>query len=208
MFDSTARNQVLPSPDLVASTRYYPHRTSLPQPWVLLRILPKPTSRNDAPRRCNMTARPPKATQKSLQIEPGGFRIPFLMIFAQTSILNDSTMNFMVFQVRGVPRTTQKPPKLTPGIILKLCIEKSPSKAPFVSKSDVPGPPKWPSKSLKNRPWTSKGLPGDPKVPQSSPKHLQGLKNNAKSCSKHSQYAKTNHQSPATSHRLPVTSHH
>jgi hypothetical protein len=65
-------------------------------------------------------------------------------------ILNDSTMNFMVFQVLGLPRTTRNPPKPSPGIILKLCIAMTPSKIEFLMEKGVPGPPKCHPKSMKN----------------------------------------------------------
>ena len=123
-----------------------------------------------------MTASAPKTTTNSWKIEPGDLWIWFLMSFCRSSFLNDSTTIFMVFQVLGVPWKTINPLKLIPIITFKLHINKTLSKVRFVSKTDVSSPLKLHPKSLKIELGTPWSPPGDPKVPQSSSKHLQALK--------------------------------
>ena len=85
------------------------------------------------------------------------------MSFCRSSILNDNTTIFMFFQVLEAPWKTINPPKLIPIITLKPCIDKTPSKVRFVSKSDVSSPLKLHPKTLKielgtpmRPPWRSK----------------------------------------------------
>ena len=71
------------------------------------------------------------------------------MFFCRSSILNDSTTIFMVFQVLEAPWKTINPPKLILISTLKPCIDKTPSKVRFVSKNDVSSPLKLHPRSLK-----------------------------------------------------------
>ena len=65
-----------------------------------------------------------------------------LAFFNQSLICVDSTTNFMVFPVLGVPWMTRNLSKLFPGIMLKAGINKSSAKVQFSSKNDALGPPK------------------------------------------------------------------
>ena len=65
-----------------------------------------------------------------------------LAFFGQSLIFVDSTKNFMVFPVRGVPWMTRNLFELLPGIILKAGIEKYSAKVQFSYKNDALGPPK------------------------------------------------------------------
>ena len=96
-----------------------------------------------------MTAKAPKTIANSSKIEPKDLRILFLMLFCRSSFLNDSTTIFMVFHVLEVPWKTINPPKLIPIITSKLRIDKTPSKARFVSKNYVSSHLKLHPKSLK-----------------------------------------------------------
>ena len=91
----------------------------------------KITFGNDAPRLSKMTPGPPKTTPKSLKIEPGNCQLVFPMLFCRTLVLNDSCMNFIVFQVPGHPRITKKSPKPGPRNILKLYVAISASRSSF-----------------------------------------------------------------------------
>ena len=57
-----------------------------------------------------------------------------LTVFSQSFISDDSTMNFMVFQVLGLTWVTRNPVKLLPGIFLKAGIKKSSAKVNFLTK--------------------------------------------------------------------------
>ena len=109
----------------------------------------------------------------------------------------------MVFQLLEVPWKTINPPKLIPIITLKLCIDKSPSKVRFVAKMMSPA-------LIPNHLKSSLGAlgdpAGDPKVPQSSSKHLQARKKYLPACSKHPQYSKSEHTT--TSHESHNASNH
>ena len=142
---------------------------------------------------------PPKTMTNSWKIESWDLPDLVFMIFSKPLILNDSTMNLMVFQVLGLPRTTRNPPKPSPGIILKLCIEMTPSKIEFLLEKGVPGPPKCHPKSMKNWPWTSKGPPWRSKGPQELAKASHGVKNDPKSSSQQPKHVENGHQAPVTS---------
>jgi len=70
------------------------------------------------------------------------FPILGLAFFSQSLIFVDSTTNFIVFAVLGVPWMTRNLSKLFPGIMLKAGINKSSAKVQFSSKNDALGPPK------------------------------------------------------------------
>jgi len=159
----------------------------------------KPTSSKDATMSSRSSSMPPKAVTNPWKIESWDLPDLVFMIFSKPLILNDSTMNFMVFQVLGLPRTTRNPPKPSPGIILKLCIEMTPSKIEFLLEKGVPGPPKCHPKSMKNWPWTSKGPPWRSKGPQELAKASHGVKNDPKSSSQQPKHVENGHQAPVTS---------
>ena len=79
-------------------------------------------------------------------MEHRDFPISILTFSTQSLISDDSTMNFMVFQVLGLTWVTKSLVKLLPGIILKAGIKKSSATVQFSYKNDALGPPKRHSK--------------------------------------------------------------
>ena len=111
--------------------RVYRKVSQFVHPRVLPKILSKITFETDAPRLSKMTPGPPKSTPKSIKIEPGDLQLVFPMLFCRTLVLNDSCMNFMVFQVLGHPRIIKKPSKPSPRNILKLYVAIAASRSSF-----------------------------------------------------------------------------
>ena len=136
------------------------------------------------------------------------------MSFCRSSILNDSTTMFMVFQILEVPWKTINPPKLIPIITLELCFEKTPSKVRFVSKNDVFSPLKLHPKSLKielgspgSSSWRSEGFaeffeasPGSQKV---TPNLFQALPLQQKRTQNHRSRVPVSLEGPAAGGRSP-----
>ena len=131
-----------------------------------------------------MTARAPKTMTNSWKTEPGDLWIQFLMFFCRSSILNDGTTIFMVFQVLGVPWKTINSPKLIPIIRLTLCIDKTLPRVRFVSKMMSPALQNCIPNHLKSSLEAPGDPAGDPKVPQ-SPKRTICIE---KLCLQHSRW--------------------
>ena len=134
------------------------------------------------------------------------------MLFCRTSVLNDSTMNFIDFQVLGLRRTTTNPSKPSPGIVMEMCIEMTPSKIQLLLEKDVSGPPKSPQiieKLTLDRQGTPLETQRSPKTQQSIsmvskmiPKALPSIPNTVKTATKHQSPAPvTGHESPLRGRR-------
>ena len=81
-----------------------------PHPRALPKILSKITFERNAPRLSKMIPEIPKSTPKSIKLEPGNLQLVFPMLFCRTLVLNDNYMNFMVFQVPGIPELLKSHP--------------------------------------------------------------------------------------------------